>query len=157
MWVLKMNNYIIGIDPDSEKYGVAIIKNGVLVTVRSMCITDLVPMLAELSENASVEVNIEDLCAIKASSFNHSSRDRPAVRYKKSEHVGMCKQAQKVVEKFCEVYGIAVRKHKVSKMWKDSKKGRAALKSVFGWDKESNEDSRSAAYFAWLGMQKNNL
>lgn len=152
-----MNEYQIGIDPDSDKSGVAIAKNGELCTVKSMCITQLVPMLAELSDSGSVTVHIEDVCGISSSAFNHSRKDTRAVRFKKSEHVGMCKQAQIVIQKFCAEYGIPVHKHKVSKAWKETKTGRAALKSVFGWTGESNEDSRSAAYFLYLGMKSNNI
>lgn len=152
-----MNKFEIGIDPDSDKYGVAIAKNGELCTVKSMCITHLVPMIAELSDSGSVVVYIEDVCGISSSAFNHSRKDTQAVKFKKSESVGMCKQAQIVIQKFCAEYGIPVHKFKVSKAWKDTKTGRAALKNVFGWEGESNEDSRSAAYFLYLGVKSNNL
>jgi len=42
-------------------------------------------------------------------------------------------------------------RHRVSKMWKKDKK---QFELVTKWTGRSNEDTRSAAYFGWLGCNK---
>lgn len=65
----------------------------------------------------------------------------------------MCKQAQSEVERVAKHFGIKVVHHPVSKMWKDSKTGKQQLEKVFGYTGQSNEDTRSAAWFAYKGLQ----
>jgi len=64
----------------------------------------------------------------------------------------MCKQAQIEIERIAEYFGVKVVHHPVSKMWKDSKTGKSALADL-GWTGQSNEDGRSAAYFAYRGYK----
>jgi hypothetical protein len=42
-------------------------------------------------------------------------------------------------------------RHKVSKKWKDAA-GKKEFERVTGWKGRSNEDTRSAAYFGYLGV-----
>ena len=146
---------IIGIDPDSDKHGVAIYKDGALHDLLMNDLMDLMDTLktnqSKIDFNSTIVVHIENVLGNNTSSFNHSSRFSKGVNSKISEKVGMCKQAQSEVEKLCKHLGIEVVRHRVSKQWK-SGASKDTFKRVTGWAGRSNEDSRSAAYFGWLGV-----
>ena len=145
-----MSKIIIGIDPDSKAHGVAVYNNGELTILKSMPLMELSFELRSYNMPlGSVEVHIEDVCATSAA-FN--ARDRKTninVKLKMAQHIGMCKQAQVELERVCEWYKIKVVHHKISKMWK---KDKSQFEKVTGWTGRSNEDTRSAAYFGFLGL-----
>ena len=151
-----MNNLIIACDPDSDKSGWAVVKNGELVTLTCLSLIEIYESFHELylsMNHQAIELHIENVNGISAA-FN--ARDRKsslAVKLKVAQHIGMCKQVQIEIERIAKHFGIKVVHHPVSKMWKDSKTGKAALNEVFGYDGQSNEDSRSAAYFSYRALQ----
>lgn len=148
-----MKKFVIGIDPDSKAHGVAIFESDQLTELHNLPLMGVYRLLKNLKQFGSVIVSIEDnnaVSAIYAGRFN--TKDSQAVKSKKAQHVGMCKQAQIEVERACEVLGIQVIRQKPSKQWKDAKNRQFEL--VTGWKKRSNEDTRSAAYFGWLLTQK---
>lgn len=146
----------MGCDPDSSESGFAFVFNGDLIRIECLSLIDVFVEFESLSTQFNdVELHIENVNGISAA-FN--ARDRKsslAVKLKVAQHIGMCKQVQIEIERIAEYFGIKVVHHPVSKMWKDSKTGKAALKEVFGYDGQSNEDSRSAAYFAYRALQMN--
>ena len=152
-----MSKIIIGIDPDSNKNGVSVYENGNLIELKSLSTIDLFIFAMEYKGYVdkfgfSVEVHIEDLCAVSNSQFHWKRNDIPAVKAKKSEGVGRCKQAQIEAERIFEHFGIKIFNHKISKLWK-SQSSKKQFEKVTGWKKPSNEDTRSAAYFGWLGCK----
>ena len=149
-----MAKTIIGSDPDSSKSGWAVIESGKLTEVNCLTLIEIYQRLEALSvaEVKNTELHIENVNGISAA-FN--ARDRKSsleVKLKMAQHIGMCKQAQIEIERIAEHFGVKVVRHGVSKMWKASKTGKAALASL-GWTGQSNEDSRSAAYFAYRGFK----
>ena len=145
----------LGFDPDSEKPGVAMFIGGKLEHCKSMRHIEILKFTSELVEkypDAEITANIENVLGNKCSSFNHSKKMGPAQKYKVSESVGMCKQSQKILTEIMNELGIQCRFWKVSKLWKSA--SCPQFKSVTKWGKPSNEDSRSAAYFAWLGSTR---
>lgn len=148
------NKIIIGCDPDGAKSGVAICVNGILTSLKTrdlICVFTCFKVIAAKYEN--VELHIENVNGISSNAFNVKSRDPLPVKLKKAEHVGKCKQVQIEIERIAERFGIKVIHHPVSKMWKDSKTGKQQLEKVFGYTGQSNEDTRSAAWFAYKGLQ----
>ena len=61
----------------------------------------------------------------------------------------MVQQSQSELEGLFLYWDIKVVKHKISKMWKKDKN---QFEKVTGWTDRSNEDTRSAAYFGFLGL-----
>ena len=151
-----MAHYIIGIDPDSKKHGVAVYKDGVLDDLLMNDLMNLmdtiVTIQGQVDFDSSVIVHMENVCGVSNSGFHHKRTDSVAVKAKKSENVGQCKQAQIEVERLCEYLSIKVVKHKISKQWKDPTTGKPMFERLTGWTGRSNEDSRSAAYFGYLGV-----
>ena len=157
---------IIGCDPDSDKSGIAVVEDGELTQLKNMGLIDIYDLFQFLYvHEPNSELHIENVNGIRCSSFNwiKPRNNSPAeiarvkkVNAKISENVGKCKNAQSQIERIAEHFRIKVVHHPVSKMWKDSKTGKAALEKVFGYTGQSNEDSRSACYFAHraLSLQK---
>lgn len=148
-----MSKFVIGCDPDSKAHGVAIYEDGKLTELHSLQLIEFYTLIKNLKQFGKVVVSIEDnnaISAIYAGRFNN--KDSQAVKSKKAQHVGMCKQAQIEVERVCESLGVEIVRQKPSKQWKDTNNRQFEL--VTGWKERSNEDTRSAAYFGWLLAQK---
>jgi hypothetical protein len=146
-----MNKLIIGCDPDVDGKGFAIYEGSVLTVLGAFTLIELIPFFRD-DCGYEIELHIEDLCANKSSAFSHHRADSPAVKYKKSESVGRCKQVQLEVEKIAEHFNIKIVRYKVSKKWKDAA-GRKEFERITGWTGRSNPDTRSAAYFGYLGSR----
>jgi len=143
---------IIGIDPDSNKHGVSEYWNGKLVNLWSMRLMDLRDLLDGIRPRDQVEIHIEDVCRVSNSGFHVRAKDPLPVKLKKAENVGMCKQAQREVEYMAEYLGIKIVKHPISSRWK-SQQGKREFENITGWTGRSNEDTRSGAYFGFLGLK----
>jgi hypothetical protein len=146
---------IIGIDPDSKAHGVAFYCEEGLYLLESLSLMELndaIIRIKALRRYQDIEMHIEDVCGVSYSGFHYKKKESQEIRAKKSENVGMCKQAQKEVERLAEYHNIEVVKHKISKCWKKEDKKQFEL--VTGWNGRSNEDTRSAAYFGWLGWKR---
>lgn len=140
----------VGIDPDAVKNGVAVYEYGKLVRCESMTIMQFIEW-CRLNSKHDVRLHIENVNGIRCSSFKWHPTDTKYVRAKKSESVGKCKHAQMVIEEIAYHFGFEVIKHRVSNKWK-SQAGKKEFELATGWTGRSNEDSRSAAYFGWLGL-----
>jgi len=150
-----MSKVILGVDPDSSKSGFSVFDNGKLFDVSCKSLIEIYQFLEnEMQHNipSVYELHIENVNGISSNAFNMNRKDPLPVKLKKAEHVGKCKQAQIEIERIAEHFDIKVVRHSVSKMWKDSKTGKVALADL-GWHCQSNEDSRSACYFGYLGVK----
>jgi len=145
-----MSKIIIGIDPDSKAHGVAIYENGKLITLCSMELMRLLFDLRAYSASCfDLTVHIEDVCANNAA-FHKSGVKNARAATAINRSIGKCQQAQIELERACAWYKIKVVKHKISSAWK---KNKSQFEKITGWTGRSNEDTRSAAYFGWLGLK----
>ncbi len=149
-----MSKIIIGIDPDSKAHGVAVYLDGELIQLKSMPLMEFAFEVRNYDTAFNgIEVHIEDVCANNSVFMrpkkSYSGKDLAEVKAR-SRTLGKCQQAQIELERVCEWYKIKVVKHKISKVWK---KDKAQFEKVTGWGGRSNEDTRSAAYFGWLGCK----
>ena len=139
---------IVGIDPDSNKHGVAIYQGEKLIDLRSMQLVEFFNLDCEFKID---EIHIENVCGNNATfskSFVKNQRAQTTI----SRSLGMCQQSQIELERVFEVLSLKVARHPISKSWKDAKAGGRILKQL-GWAGKSNEDTRSAAYFGHLGVK----
>ena len=151
-----MSKYVIGIDPDSGAHGVAIYKDGKLAELKSMTLMQLMTYTQNINEQIEfgewIEFHIEDVCANNAAFAKKGVKNaRASTAINRS--LGKCQQAQVELERMIEhMFGSGlITKHKISKVWKDAN-GKKQFQKVTGWTSRSNEDTRSAAYFGWLGL-----
>lgn len=142
---------IIGIDPDSKSHGVAVYRDGKLDLLCSRQLLGLFDMINTLKGEGMVQIHIEDVCAINATFSKQFVKNRRA-ETTVSRSVGMCQQAQAEVERMAEYLGVPVFKHPISSKWKDAETGNQIMAKL-GWSGKSNEDTRSAAYFGYLGIK----
>lgn len=148
-----MTKIKIGVDPDSNQSGFAIYRDGNLAELGTLPLIDVYLSLNNMCERygaENIEVHIENVKGVSGIFAQRTAAKNKAVALKMAQHVGMCKQVQSEVERIAERLGVKVVYHKVSKMWK---KDKAQFELVTGWSGRSNEDSRSAAYFGWLGCK----
>jgi len=149
-----MKKLIIGVDPDVDGKGFAFYEDGVLTELNTISLIDLnlrIDCIINEHPLVDIDLHIEDVNGNKSSSFNHNSRQSEQVQNKISESVGRCKQMQLEVEKVAEHFNIKVVRHKVSSKWKGAAEKRQ-FELFTGWKGRSNEDTRSAAYFGYLGV-----
>lgn len=153
-----MSKIIIGIDPDSSKHGVAVYYDGKLEELHSLTLMGLHQLiednLIDIANdlNFDIEVHIEDVKANNAVFMKPQKMTQKLLAEAKARGrtLGMCQQSQTEVERLIDTWDIKVIKHKISKMWK---KDKAQFDKVTGWTGRSNEDTRSAAYFGFLGLR----
>ena len=139
---------IIGIDPDSKAHGVAVYDDKELIDLRNMTLMQIIDYTTWCGD---ITIHIEDVNAMSAVFAQRTkARGNASVHMKMANSVGKSQQSQIELERFFEHKGIKVVKHKISKMWK---KDRKQFEIVTGWTKQSNEDTRSAAYFGYLGCR----
>lgn len=150
-----MSKVIIGCDPDSSKSGIAVYVDGELTSLKSRSLVEIYTAFKVISgKHDDVELHIENLKGVSAAFTGANARQPQAVKMKMAQYVGMCKQVQTEVERIAEHFGIKVVHHKISKQWKDAKTGKSLFQRATGWEGKSNDDTRSAAYFGFLGCKK---
>ena len=140
--------YVIGIDPGSTKgHGVSTYCDGKLIDLRMCELMELHEYLLGITPNGLVVVHIEDVYSQKG--VWHGQGQNKKAFAKTSQNVGLCKWSQIEVERMCKHIGVEVIRHKVSSVWK---KERPVFEKFTKWKGQSNEDTRSAAYFGFLGL-----
>lgn len=145
-----MGNVVIGIDPDSEKYGFAGYFNGSLTDLTEIQLPQLVEKLLKIQVEHSVLVSIEDVMANKFI-YTRNEKQSKAAQSKVGMSVGRCQQSQVELMRWLDYHGIAYVLHRPQKgNWADQ---RELFERLTGWQKRSNADTRSAAFFGYLGLK----
>lgn len=148
-----MNKLVIGCDPDSKAHGFALYQDGKLIELSCKTLMEIIKFIERdwIPEHSSLCVHIEDVCAMNAVFIQRQKqRGNQKVSMSMARSVGKCQQAQIELERVFEHHGIKVVKHKISKTWK---KDKSQFEKVTGWKGRSNEDTRSAAWFGYLGIK----
>ena len=146
------DNYVIGIDPDADKHGVAIYKNCTLVDLRMMQATEIIDYVLPLEPlgGNSVIFSIEDVMANQFV-YARNQKQSKSAQSKVAMHIGRCQQAQVELMRWLQHHQIPYQLHKPQNgNWADN---RAQFEKVTGWTKQSNADTRAAAYFGFI-LQK---
>lgn len=141
-----MSKLVVGIDPDSDRHGVAFYRDGELTGLGMM---RRVEILEDIRFLPGLIVSIEDVCANNFI-YTRNNKGSREVHGKVALSVGRCQQAQTELMRDLEHYGISFVLHKPQKgNWA---KNKAQFEKVTGWKARSNEDTRSAAYFGYLAL-----
>lgn len=146
-----MHQYTIGVDPDSKEHGVAIYIDGELTELVMMDLMALLETLKAITEDGhQLKVHIENVASNK--SYWHNRAASKASFGKAAADMGLCRQAQIELTRALDFYHIPYQLHIISRMWKDSA-GKSQFQRATGWTARSNEDTRSAAYFGYIGLR----
>ncbi|BCE02938.1 hypothetical protein [Marinicellulosiphila megalodicopiae] len=138
---------VIGIDPDCQKHGVAYYKNGKLI---SLDMKETIHLVNDIKNQMADE---ELICALEDVMSNKFVYKRNENKNKKIQstiamNTGRCQQAQVELQRLFDYYKIPYVLYPPQRgNWAKQKEH---FERVTGWNKRSNEDSRSAAYFGYL-------
>lgn len=146
---------IYGIDPDSNKHGIAVYRNNVLCELLNL---NTVQLYKHITDN--------EKAALKAGTLvihMENPKERKGVFAQRTgngkgqdlmiaQKLGMCKQAQSSIEQLAIELGIPVTLHRNSKQWKKGN-DKKLFERITGWKGRSNEETRSGAYFGYLGCK----
>ena len=141
----------IGIDPDSDRMGLAVYIEKKL----SICTTATIPelithYLPEFQKHGDLLFSIEDVLA-QNFVYHRNEKATKGAQGAVSNSIGRCQQNQKELVRWLEHYDIGYITYKpTSGNWADNK---ALFERVTGWKGRSNSESRSAAYFGWLAVK----
>lgn len=148
---------IIGIDPDLDKSGVAVVVNGQLQQLHGMCFFDLIKYIDEHADDAFFV--LEDVEASKPTygrALNERNRSkREAIMKKIAQDVGKVKATGRFIRQYLEGCGarfVAIPPLRGNA--KKAKKDAEFFNKITGWTGKSNEDKRDAAMLALYGIPK---
>lgn len=141
---------VVGLDPDSDKHGIAIYVDGLLQSLHQMNLPDIRTWLDQQSE-----IPVFSIENVLAQNFVYSrnAKASKAAHAKVALSVGRCQQAQEEVMRELRVREIPFVLHRpTGANWADSK---ATFERFTGWTGRSNSDTRSAAYFGFIAARQN--
>lgn len=145
------NDIVLGIDPDSDSHGAAIYKDGVLIALHKWNTIQVIEYLNHIDgEAGSIIVSIENAMAnqfVYARNRNGSTSNQSKI----AMHIGRCQQSQVELMRWLDNFNFMYVLHKPQKgNWAENKD---QFEKLTGWKKQSNSDTRSAAFFGYLGVK----
>lgn len=143
-----MGQIVVGIDPDSERFGYAVYKDGKLIVCATATIVEIVMIhLPALLEHDHVIFSIENVMANQFV-YARNQKSSKAAQSKVAMHIGRCQQSQVELMRWLDHYEIPYILHNPQKgNWADNKE---LFERLTGWAGRSNADTRAAAYFGYL-------
>lgn len=139
--------YIIGIDPDSEAHGFALYECGIMIALTNKTLMQIIEFIQYGNADAMM-FSVENNLAVNAV-FSKNAQRSKAPHAKVALCVGRVQQAQTELMRALDYHNVPYMLQKNSSVWKDTKE-KAQFEKVTGWTKNSNADTRSAAYMGWL-------
>ena len=146
------NDFIIGIDPDAKKYGVAVYQKGKLTTLSGLDTVQMVDYIRNINVGDYDPVFAIENVKVNSFIYGRNQKNSQAINGRVAQNVGMCKHAQTVAEQFIEDSGYEI--IRIKPQGGNWAKRRQHFEVVTGWNKQSNEDTRSAAYFGYMAYQQ---
>lgn len=142
---------IIGIDPDAKASGVAVYIGDSLVSLQNLTTVGIVEMVRC---HRRALVSIEDVMANQFV-YSRNQQASKAAQCKVAMHIGRCQQVQVEIMQWLDAMDIPYVLHKPQAgNWA---KRKAVFEKATGWKGRSNEDTRSAAYFGFLEVNKRSM
>ena len=144
---------IIGIDPDIEASGMAIIKDGKIEAMLKIPFPELIEKIVSAHKQGKIVVKLEDVEANKPMFVRNLAGAKQAMKV--AQNVGMCKGVARMIKESLEYHGVTVQMIKPLKgNVKKAKKDASYFNQITGWEKRSNEDCRDAALIGIFGVLK---
>ena len=145
-----MRPIVIGIDPDADKHGVAAYYDGILCYLEMKNTAEIIDKILKSNfELSDYLFSIEDVMANQFV-YARNTVSNKAAQSKIAMHIGRCQQAQVELMRWLDHYAIPYVLHKPQKgNWADNKE---QFEKITGWTKQSNADTRAAAYFGYLAL-----
>lgn len=142
---------VVGLDPDSNKHGVAVFENGTLTQLLNLDLPRLRRWIDETRMEHKMLFSIEDV-ASQSFVYGRNEQKNKKLQGKVGVGIGRCQQSQIEVMRELDDSNIEYRLHKPqSGNWAKNKK---LFEMSTGWKGRSNEETRSAAFFGALEARK---
>ena len=144
-----MNEYVIGIDPDSDRHGFAVYENGKLITCATATTVEIVDVQLPMLIGHKMRFGIEDVMSNQFV-YARNQHGNKTVQSKVAMHIGRCQQSQVELIRWLELLNIEYKLFKPQAgNWANNK---AQFERITGWTGRSNADTRSAAFFGFLAL-----
>lgn len=145
---MKNTKYVIGIDPDTKKSGIACFKDGVLIDLDNMTLIEFTDYCRKLSTSCGVPTFVIEDGNLISGLYSRNKFGNQAVQHKISERVGANKQRATDLIDIAKHYGIKVVRQKPrAGNWAKKK---PMFEKWTGWKGKSNPETRSAAFFGYM-------
>ncbi len=138
---------VVGIDPDLDKNGVAVLKDGLLAELKGLKFTALQAFIKAHPDAVYVLEDVE----LNKPTFNRNLNDK--ANLKVAQNVGMVKGVARLIAEFLEEQDCRYTKTRpLIGHLKHAKKDAAYFNRLTGWEGKSNQDTRDAALLAIYGV-----
>lgn len=139
---------VVGIDPDSNRHGVAVYVEGKLQALHMMNLPELRRWMD--GQGGELLFSIEDVLA-QNFVYTRNAQASRAAQAKVGVSIGRCQQAQAEVVRELEDRGVRFELHRPTICnWANNKK---EFERFTGWSGRSNSETRSAAYFGFIAAR----
>jgi hypothetical protein len=145
-----MNKFstVIGVDPDTEKHGIATYTDEKLESLQNLNTIEIVEKFRFLNDAV---FSIENTLANNFI-YGRNRTKNNLVNQKIMLNVGRCQQSQIELMRWLDYYGMPYILNAPAKgNWANNEE---QFKRITGWSKRSNKDTRSAAYFGYLALRQ---
>ena len=145
---MKKYDWVIGVDPDAERHALAFYQAGTLVELCTLTLPDIVNSL--IYQGATDRTSFFSIEHVAAQSFvyNRNKKSTKKLESRVAVSVGRNQQSQIELVRWLDRYGIPYALHKpTGRNWANSK---YLFERQTGWKKQSNQDTRSAAFFGFI-------
>ena len=150
-------DYVVGIDPDCEKSGYAMIdkRNGTM-TLASYTFVELIRRLKELRDGFDgirSWVVVVEAGYLEAKAQHHYFGENPRIAARVGIQVGRNHETARKIIEICKDEGIPVEERApLRKIWKgrDGKITAEEFNALTGYTKRTSQDVRDAALLAWV-------
>lgn len=147
---------IIGIDPDTKKHGVAVVKDGIIQQLHTLGNKSLIELLSELSVQNQLRIKLEDINALKPV-IQRPGQSRNQMM-KIAQNIGAVKYAAELLVQELTAAGFTVEMVLPLQGARSGKRYKSeAFNRLTGWNGKSNADNRDAAMIALYGHPKGGI
>lgn len=142
---------IVGIDPDLEASGVALVINGQLVEMKTLSFFSLMELIRSYKDEALFAV--ENVELNKALYAKHNGKNQ-RVRERIGQNVGQVKAVARLIEQWLiQSNAPYVMVAPLKGRFKKAKEDKEYFNRLTGWTGNSNADKRDAAMIALYGIK----
>ncbi|WP_052749423.1 hypothetical protein [Rheinheimera mesophila] len=147
---------IVGIDPDTKKHGVAVVKDGIIQQLYTLGNKSLIELLTDLARQHQLRIKMEDINAFKP--VIHRSGQSRNQMMKIAQNIGAVKYAAELLVHELASAGFSVEMVLPLQGARSGKRYKSdAFNRLTGWNGKSNADNRDAAMIALYGQPKGGI
>jgi hypothetical protein len=147
---------VVGIDPDTKKHGVAVVKDGIIQRLYTLGNKSLIELLSDLSGQNQLRIKLEDINAFKP--VIHRPGQSRNQMMKIAQNIGAVKHAAELLLKDLNAAGFTVEMVLPLQGARSGKRYKSdAFNRLTGWHGKSNADNRDAAMIALYGQPKGGI